>query len=834
MTRCPVCAPAITIGQASTITKTIHVLRLHLRRDGSAAGPEPVRNRPLRRAVRALALPVVPLAMGSCSWFSLPSYDGMETVPGLDARVEIVRDAHAIPHIYAHSPQDGAFAMGYVHAQDRLWQLEMQRRLGQARLAEIVGETGVETDRFLRTLGLYRVAERNFERLAPDVKAVYEAYAAGVNAWLETRSGLLPLEFQLFRHEPEPWRPADSLVWLKIMAWDLGDNYRDELLRARLADRISRAGLQDLWAQHPDDPPPGPHAGAPAFQPAGIDFAALEKAAPAQRPSGLGSNAWVITGEYTESGRPLLANDPHLGLEIPSVWYLAHISTPEFEIVGATLPGLPLPLLGRNRNLAWGFTNTGSDVQDLFIERIDPEDPARYLAPEGSLPFTVRTEIIEVSGGDPLELTIRETRHGPVISDLLDEDDEFLEDGHLLALSWTALDEDDLSAQAVVRATTAADKEGFVEALRDLAVPQQNIVFADREGNIGYVAPGRVPIRASGQGHMPVPGWTGAHDWVDRVPYEALPRASNTASGRIVTANNRMVPPDYPHYLTDDWAAPYRAQRIEALLDSRPRHDVASFTAIQQDVVSLAAARLTPVLLRLAEPSNETIRQALAMLGRWDHGMQRDRAEPLIYMAWLRELMRVLLADELGPVFEDYWGIRIEVIHRALGERTQWCDDVTTGEPETCTDAVSRALEIALDYLASNYGSEMGDWRWGEAHAVEMNSPILGEIPVIGSWFEVTRFTGGERETVNAAGFDVADPDRPFAQSHGAGYRAVYDLGNPERSVFVISTGQSGNPLSPYYEDYATPWRDGRYLPMLTDRATVEENALGTLVLTPG
>ena len=808
-------------------------MRPRLRPDVTKAGPGPGRLRPLRRALRALALPALPLAIGSCSWFSLPSYGGAETVRGLDAPVEIVRDAHAIPHIYARSPEDGAFAMGYVHAQDRLWQLEMQRRTGQARLAEIVGEAAIGTDRFLRTLGLYRVAERNFERLDPDVRAVYEAYAAGVNAWLETRSGLLPPEFQLLGHEPEPWRPADSLVWLKLMAWDLGDNYWDELLRARLADRIDGAELQDLWAQHPDDPPPGPPAGAAAFHSAGIDFAALDQAA-APRASGLGSNAWVVTGEHTASGRPLLANDPHLGLEIPSVWYLAHISTPEFEIVGATLPGLPLPVLGRNRNLAWGFTNTGSDVQDLFIERIDPDDPARYLAPEGSLPFTVRTETIEVRGGDPVELTIRGTRHGPVISDVLDEDDEFLEAGHVLALSWTALDEDDLSAQAVVRATTAPDGEGFVEAFRDLAVPQQNVVFADRDGNIGYVAPGRVPIRASGQGHMPVPGWTGDHDWVDRIPYEALPRASNPASGRIVTANNRMVPHDYPHYLTDDWTAPYRARRIGALLDARPEHDVASFTAIQQDLVSLAAARLTPVLLGLAEPSNGTVREALAMLGGWDHGMQRDRAEPLIYTAWLRELMRVLFADELGPVFEDYWSIRTEVIHRALGERTQWCDDVTTGGAESCADAVSRALEISLEHLASDYGGEMGAWRWGEAHAVQMDSRILGEIPVIGSWFEVTMPTGGGRETVNASWFDVTDPDRPFAQSHGAGYRAVYDLGDPERSVFVISTGQSGNPLSPHYEDYATPWRDGRYLPMLTDRATVEENALATLVLTPG
>ena len=778
------------------------------------------------------------LAAGSCSWFALPSYDGAEEVPGLDAPVEVVRDAHAIPHVYAASPTDGAFAMGYVHAQDRLWQLEMQRRIGQARLAEVVGEPAIGTDKFLRTLGLYRVAERNFEMLAPDAQAIFEAYAAGVNAYLETHSELLPPEFVLLGHEPEPWRPADSLVWLKIMAWDLGDNFSDELLRARLAGRLDRAQLQDLWAQHPDDPPVGPHTGATDFDAAGIDFAALDAAAagavPALRASGLGSNAWVLSGEHTESGKPLLANDPHLRLEIPSVWYLAHIATPEFEVVGATLPGLPFPLLGRTRHLAWGFTNTGPDVQDLFIERIDPEDPARYLAPEGSLAFDVRTETIEVKDGEAIELTVRETRHGPVVSDVVEESEEFLEAGHVLAFSWTALDEDDKSAQALVRATGAEDRQGFVDALRDLAVPQQTIVFADAEGNIGYVAPGRVPIRASGQGHLPAPGWTGDHDWVDRVPFEALPGDNNPPSGRIVNANNRMVSDDYSYYLTDDWTPPYRARRIEALLDARPKHDVASFTAIQQDLVSLAAERLTPVLLGLAEPSNDTMRTALAMLGAWDHGMQPERTEPLIYMAWLRELMYVLFADELGPVFEDYWKIRTEVIHRALSERPGWCDDVTSaGARETCAGAVSRALKVSLEYLAVTHGHDMDDWRWGEAHAVNMKSRILGEVPAIGSWFEVNMPTGGEKETVKAGGFDVADPDRPFAQNHGAGYRAVYDLGAPERSVFIQSTGQSGNPLSGHYEDYTKAWRDGRYLPMLTDRRAVEEDALGTLVLRP-
>ncbi len=787
----------------------------------------------LRTGLISIALGAVMLAVASCSCFTLPSYDGAETVSGLDAPVEIVRDAHAIPHIYAQSPRDGAFAMGYVHAQDRLWQLEMQRRIGAARLSEVVGEPGLETDRFLRTLGLYRVAERNFEMLSPEVQEIYEAYARGVNAWLENRSGLLPLEFQLLGHEPEPWRPADSLVWLKIMAWDLGDNFGDELLRARLAGRLDAGQLQDLWAQHPDDPAPGPQAVPDALETNDIDYGALLSSAPVAGASGLGSNGWAVSGEHTASGRPLLANDPHLRLEIPGVWYLAHVSTPEFDIAGATLPGLPVPILGRNRHFAWGFTNTGPDVQDLFIERIDPDDPARYLAPEGSLPFDARTETIGVSGEDAIELAVRATRHGPVISDLVEESAEFLEEGHVLAFAWTALADDDRTAEALVRAPAAEDWEGFVEALRDVAAPQQTIVFADREGNIGHIAPGRVPVRASGWGHMPVPGWTGVHDWEGWIPFEELPRTFNPASGRVVSANNRIVPLDYPHYITDAWAPPYRAHRIEALLDARTKHDVSSFTMIQQDLLSLPAARLLPVLLSRTEPSSDEARRAVAMLEDWDRRMSRDRPEPLIYAAWLRALMRALFADELGDAFEDYWKIRPETIRRALTVHTAWCDVVTTAEREGCAEVVTDALDGAVEFVAADHGRDMTAWRWGEAHAVHMKHRILGELPAIGSWFEVRLPSGGEKDTVKAGGFDVNDPEAPFTQNHGAGYRAVYDLGEPERSVFMISTGQSGNPLSSHYEDLSEPWRDGRYLPMLTERARVEEDALGTLTLRP-
>ena len=799
---------------------------------GGRRGPRHLRLRLSGAIVGALAL-LAALFTGLYAWLSLPSYHGSLALDGLEAPVEVIRDAHAIPHIYAKSHRDSAFAMGYAHAQDRLWQMELQRRIGAGRLAELVGEAGLETDFLMRTLGVYRIAERNFGKLSAAARQIYEAYASGVNAYLETRTGMLPLEFQLLRHEPEPWRPADSLVWLKLMAWTLGDNHADELLRARLADRLDRAQLQDLWAQHPDDPEPGPHSDPQALLPAGIDYAALAGAMPERQGSGLGSNSWALSGAHTKSGFPLLANDPHLRLDVPGIWYLAHISTPDFEVAGATLPGLPFPVLGQARNFAWGFTNTAPDVQDLFVERIDPVNPSNYLAPRGSLPFDVRTETIRVRGGEPVRLAVRGTRHGPVISGVIGEDAGFLEAGHVLALSWTALAEDDRSGEALVLATTAPDLTGFVNGLRHLVAPQMNVVFAHREGDIGFVAPGRVPIRAGGLGHLPAPGWTGTHDWVGYIPFDELPRIDNPASGHIVSANHRITPEGYPHFITDTWVPPYRAKRIRELLEGGTRHTVGSLAGIQHDLVSLGARRMLPVLLSLVDAQDGNTRTALRLLGAWNHAMDRDRAEPLIYMAWMRELTRTLFADELGDVFEDYFDFRTEVVHRALTERRGWCDDITSGKRETCAGQVSGALATALDYLAGEYGDDMTGWKWGTAHAVQMPHRLLGKIPVIGSWFEIHMPTGGEKETVKAGGFDVSDAGSPFAQNHGAGYRAVYDLADPGRSVFITSTGQSGNPLSPRYRDYAEPWRDGQYLPMLTDRARIAENSLGSLVLTP-
>lgn len=785
----------------------------------------------LRGAAWLLALLLL-LLLGASLYLrgSLPQTRGTVTLPGLSAPVEVVRDEHAVPHIYAQNAEDALFALGFVHAQDRLFQMDFQRRVGAGRLSEVLGEATLETDRFLRTLGVYRVAERTLPNLSAQARGALDAYAEGVNAFLAGRRGPLPPEFLILGYEPEPWTPADSLVWMKMMAWDLGGNWDDELLRARLLRLLPPERVAELWPPYPGE--------APVALP---DFSALYRELPLDRlwavspkplPPGAGSNNWAVAGGRSVTGAPLLANDPHLGLQAPSLWYFAHLSAPGLEVIGATLPGLPFVVLGRTDRIAWGFTNTGPDVQDLFIERLDPDDPGRYETPDGFEAFEERLEVIRVKDQEEVVLRVRESRHGPILSDVSEtaaEVADFSGEGYALAFSWTALRDDDNSVQAGLALNRARSWEEFREALQGFHAPQQNIVYADVDGNIGLYAPGRVPVRASGDGLVPVPGWTGEYDWTGFVPFGELPQAFNPPSGQLMTANHKLVGDDYPHFITHDWAEPYRAERIGVLLDAEPRHTLGSFRDLQADVRSRMAGEFLPVLLR-APVEDEGARALQELLAGWDSEMDADRPEPLVFSEWYRALTRLVLEDELGALFGDYWGFRPIFMRRVLADWGHWCDDVRTPRLETCEEMTARALAEASQVLRERYGDDPGRWRWGEAHYADHDHPVLGNTP-LGRFFNLRTPNGGDAFTVNAARYAL---DREgAAQTSGPGFRGLYDLSNLERSRFIHPTGQSGNPLSPFYRNLLTRWRDVEYLPMLTERAAVERGALGTLTLMP-
>ena len=774
---------------------------------------------------------------------SLPQLEGELPVPALKSPLDVVRDAYGIPHIFAASHDDAAYALGFVHAQDRLWQMEVNRRVGSGRLAEILGPAALEADRFLRTIGVRRSAEATLSKLDPPTRRILDAYAAGVNAFL-AGGPVLPVEFLLTGARPEPWSPVDSIVWVKMMAWDLGGNWRNELLRMRLAKTLPLARIQEFLPPYPGDAPLAIadlkelYGGLEkeALRLAETDMTRVLASAPAGLPEGAGSNNWVVAGKRSTSGKPLLANDPHLSLTAPAVWYFAHLNVAGKNQIGATLPGIPAITLGRNDRVAWGFTNTGPDVQDLYIEKLEPE--GGYATPEGPKPFKVVTEVIKVKGGEDVRLEVRVTRHGPVISDVSKSALDVTPRGYAMAFAWTGLAEDDLTFQSSLELGRAGSWPEFLAAARKLNAPQQNILYADIDGNIGYVAAGSVPVRKPGndlKGLAPVPGWDARYDWDGTIPFEDLPQSYNPASGRLWTANEKIVAPGYKPFITSEWQPPYRSDRIGALLEATPQHDAASFARIQADVLSLAMREAMPHLLSTI-PRSEGSRRALAMLGQWNAEMPRDRPEPLILAAWWRELARRIYSDELGDSFQPNWAPRAQFMLNVLADRdgqSRWCDDVGTQAVESCADQLSISLEASLADLGRRFGSEMGAWRWGEAHRARHEHRPLGRQPLLARIFDISVPSAGDTYTVNVGQHTLYDEAAPFASRHAPSLRAIYDLSDPEKSLFIHSGGQSGNRLSPHYKDFTAAWADGENIPMITDRKRIEAGPHRTLRLVP-
>ncbi len=768
---------------------------------------------------------------------SLPLIEGRVGVAGIiGLEVKITRDVNGVPHILAANVEDVYFGLGFAHAQDRLWQMETQRRIAAGRLAEVFGDAALPADRLMRTLGVRRQAERTLANLEPATRQVLAAYAAGVNAFLGGRTGALPVEFLVFGVKPEPWEPADSIAWGKMLAWDLSTNWGAELARFRLSRRLSTQRIAEFFPPYPGDAPadlpdlPALYRTALASMPS-AELAAL---APADANEGLGSNNWLVGGALSASQKPLLANDPHLGLEAPSVWYLAHLGAPAFAVVGATLPGVPGVVLGHNGQVAWAFTNTGADSQDLYLEKTD-ETGERYLTPDGWRSFVSRDEIIRSSSGKNDVLRVRETRHGPVINGAISPA-SLPPAPYVLAMAWTALRDDDLTAQAMLKLASVSDWNSFVSAMRNWHSPQQNMLYADSAGNVGFLAPGRVPVRRTDndlRGLAPALGWEARYDWTGFIPFDALPRAYNPKSGRLATANQKIVAGDYPHFITSEWAETYRATRIDALLDREGAHSLASFRAMQADVFSQLAAEFVPLLVAAAA-SSTTEAAARNLLAKWDFDAASERPEPLIFAAWYRELTRLVYADELGDEFPRLWRQRPNFMRNVLTGRDgqgRWCDDVGTPAAETCATQIDRALTLAVADLKRRHGADMTKWRWADAHMARSRHRPFSRSDWLRAWFEISVPTPGDSYTINVGRHDIANQGDPFASDHGPALRALYDLADLDRSRFIISTGQSGNVFSPHYDDFADLWRRVDYIAIPTRGEDIAAGAEGTLVL---
>lgn len=754
---------------------------------------------------------------------------------GLSAPVEVWRDSLGVPHLWAGTDADLFRAVGYVHAQDRLFQMEMFRRVADGRLAEILGEPLLETDRFLRTVGMGRAAAENERRLKPEERRLLQAYTDGVNAWIRDHPGPLPPEFVTLRFTPEPWTVRNSLSLGKIMAWDLAD-WEGGLTVQRALDNVGEALGRDLMPVYPDSgltilgddaqwrgKPAVAAPAAPRPTAARVDGHVPLPDAPALALRALdavsttrASNGWVIGGSRTKSGKPIVANDMHLGLRAPSLWYLAALHGGGFNITGMMLPGVPIVVVGHSDRVAWGYTNAMVDDVDFYVEQVDAAQPGRYRTPGGWENFVARPETIQVKGAQPVIHTVRVTRHGPVLSDV-----EPRAGNRVMSMRWTAY-EPSTEVTALMAMNRARSADEFVTALRGFNNPHQNVVFADADGRFGYWMGGRVPVRRSGDGLLPYEGWTDAGDWVRFLDFDEHPHVINPAEGFVVTANNRQVGDAYPFHISNGWAEPYRAVRIRQMVEAGRGLTAADVAREQMDVTDVFALRHLPRAVRAAEAAG--LGDAARLLRGWDGRAEIDSRPAALFYSWFDEFRARVGNDEFRgkPVY--FPRTTFARVLDAGGGR--WVDDVTTDSVETLDGLGAAAMRTAVQTVGAR--------TWGDIHTTAIDHP-LGVVGALDKalGLNIGPFPNrGSSYTVNVAGYGGRTP--PFTNAYGASQRHVVDMADVDGSGgFVIPTGQSGNPLSRHYRDQTPMWREGRLWLIPLDRAKAERRVVARMTLRP-
>ena len=786
---------------------------------------------------------------------SLPDYNAETTALGLTAPLEIVRDNANVPHIFGENDPDVFFGLGYAHAQDRLWQMTMLRRTAQGRLSELFGARTLGIDKVVRRFDLYSLAVRSVSAQDAETRAALMSYSAGVNAWLaEVNSGALGRgapEMWIFSHPVSPWQSADSLAIMKLMALQLSSHLEGEVLRARASLMLEPDRLRDLL---PDDPSSGIAAlpayaqmvpNVPRYTPdSRLAYGPLN---PSKRPALAGaSNAWAASAERAAAGATLMANDPHLGLTAPTIWYLARLELQSGGVIGGTIPGIPVILSGRSADLGWGLTSSYLDDQDVFLEELNPDDITQYRTATGWTAFESRDSIINIKNAPAVTLKLNWSVNGPIMPAAQYDLGAITPPGHVAAIGWTALSDKDSSVSAAMALMRARTVQQGIAATETYIAPSQNLTLVDRN-QIALKTIGAIPARNAdhqSQGRLPSYGYIAENRWMGRLPYADNPEFVNPVGGIVGNTNNKTIDRPFPNHVSFKWGDTQRINRWRRLMQSRAVHTRESFIEAQLDTVSFTARALLPLIgadlwftgeAAAIGSSNHRRLEALTLLAAWNGEMNEHLPEPLLYAAWLRHLQDRLVRDELGPLATEFTHpdpVFIERVFRNVDGASKWCDVLQSAPIETCTDIARLALDDALIWIAENKGGAIAALRWGDLHQATHDHPVVGEAPLINWFVNIRQSTSGGDNTLQRGRTSGTGPN-PYQNVHAAGYRGVYDFADPDSSVFVTATGQSGHPLSRYYDNLGELWRRGEYIPMSLDPALARAANVGVTQLVP-
>ena len=762
---------------------------------------------------------------------TLPDYNGDIIVPGIHKPVDIIRDSYGMPHIYAQTDADAYFALGYCIAQDRLFHMDLMRRAARGKLAEILGPDLIPVDKFFRTITAGKSIEAIAAAYRHETISAAKAYAAGVNFFIKHHKGPLPLEFTILGYTPEPWQASDAVAIQYVMAEDLNTAFTVEMLHAAVIDRVGKDMAQEIFPDYAE--------GYPTIVPqrsAMLNFLrSLNLTRKFRGAEGSGaSNSWVVSGKKSATGMPLLANDPHLGLGVPGIWYEAHIVCPSMNVSGALLPGVPFAIIGANEHVAWGFTNVMADDADFYIEKINPANPDQYEFRGRWEDMTIKEEIIKVKDAADAKFKIRLTRHGPII----DEINHYKEPPNtVLAMRWTAyevLHETPFYYLNIARSVTDIEK-----AAAHFKCPGQNWVYADDQGNIGFWAAVAIPIRDGFSGALPVPGWDGKHEWKGYVPTAQQPHLKNPNRGWIATANNKHVGDDYPYPISHYYTMPDRYMRIKEMITAQQKFDTQDFAKMQSDFYVVLAREWVPMILaaQFEKPLSETEKKAKAALKNWNFVAKTEDIGPTIFHATINEMVKNTFKKRLGEnLFGQYLKNKDQTFNAmrnliAAGQ-SRWFDDPDTAEREGINDLITKSFTAAVVYLEEKLGSNVDDWRWGKLHTLTLYHPFGKSSSLMGYFMNIGPCPmGGSLATVNPQPYRLAAPWEGY---HGASLRYIVDFADRKNSRRVIPAGISGNFMSPHYDDQSELWRTGKYRPFVLDRESVEADARYRLKMLPG